>query len=88
MADTWFRQLGAGISPLRSVFNPGPAMCDFWWTEWQCKRLFSEYFCFPLSVSFRQFSRLIFVCLLLLSDGAAGEVGIPSNKAAAAVLSG
>jgi hypothetical protein len=27
-------------------------MWDLWWTRWHCDRVFSEYFGFPLSISF------------------------------------
>ena len=36
-------------------------------------RPFSGYSCFPLSVSFHQYTTLIFIFLLLLSEGQTGE---------------
>jgi len=34
------------------------SMWDLWWTKWRWDRFFSKYFRFPLSVSFRQCSKL------------------------------
>jgi hypothetical protein len=42
---------------------------------------FSEYFNFSLSVSVHQRSTRIFILILLLSEGQAGEVWEPSDKA-------
>jgi hypothetical protein len=34
--------------------RPGQSMWDLWWTRWHCNRLFSEFFGFPLSISFHR----------------------------------
>jgi hypothetical protein len=34
----------------------GQSMWDLWWTKWHWDRFFSEYFSFPLSISFQQCS--------------------------------
>jgi hypothetical protein len=38
------------------VRSRGQSMWDLWWTKWHWDRLFSEYFGFPLSVSFHRCS--------------------------------
>jgi hypothetical protein len=35
---------------------PGQSMWDLWWTKWHWDRFFSEYFGFPLSISFHRCS--------------------------------
>jgi len=40
----------------------------------------SQYFCFPLSLPFHQCCTLIFVLMLILPEGQAGEAWEPSNK--------
>jgi len=40
----------------------------------------SQYCGFPLSVSFQQFSLLIFIYMLLLPEGQTGEAWLPSEK--------
>jgi hypothetical protein len=34
--------------------RPGPSMWDLWWTKWHWDSFFSEFFGFPLSVSFHR----------------------------------
>jgi hypothetical protein len=43
-AVPWLRSLVTGISPRR----------DLWWTKWHWDRFFSEFFGFPLSISFHR----------------------------------
>ena len=45
-------------------YNAGQFLCR---TEWHWGRFSSEYICFPLSVSFHQCSRLIFVCTVIFT---------------------
>lgn len=40
------------------MFDPRPALWELLWTKWHWGRYFSEYFRFPLSVSFRKWSIL------------------------------
>jgi hypothetical protein len=35
-------------------------MWDLWWTKWHWDRFFSEYFGFPLSMSFHQDMMIVF----------------------------
>lgn len=53
-------------------------MWDVWWTKCYVERPFPGYFCFPLSVSFRQYSTFIFISILNLTEQT-GEVWEPSN---------
>jgi hypothetical protein len=48
-------------------------MWDIWWRKWQRGRFFSEYFRFPLSVSFHQDS-------ILFPEGQKSEAWEISNK--------
>ena len=49
---------GSGdLSPVGPI--PGQFVWDLWCAKQYCKRFLSRYFCFPLSVSFHQFSILI-----------------------------
>jgi hypothetical protein len=41
--------------------------------------IFSEYFCFPISISFRQYFTLL-ICMLLISEEQAGEPWRVSNN--------
>ena len=60
---------------------PGQSMWELWWTKWHRERFFPpEYFSFSLSVSFHQCSIFIFIYMLLLPDGQAGEAWEPSKK--------
>jgi hypothetical protein len=45
-----------GYEPHRGVpdSRPGQSMWDLWWTKWHWDRVFSEFFCFPLSISFQR----------------------------------
>ena len=52
---------------------PGQSMCDVRWTEWHWDRFLSQYFGFPPSLSFHQYSTLIFVYVLFLAKGQSGE---------------
>jgi hypothetical protein len=36
--------------------SPGLSVWDLWWTKWHWDRFFSEYFGFPLSISFHRCS--------------------------------
>ena len=47
----------------------GQSMWHLCWTQCHWDRFFSKYFGFPLSVSFHQYSILIFIYMLLLSEG-------------------
>ena len=61
-------------------------MWDLWWTKWHWQIFFSEYFSFPPSVSFHQYSMLIFI-LILLSEGQAGEASYTSIKTVRSLVS-
>jgi hypothetical protein len=45
-----FRPLGAGFPPRGPGFLPRALHVFLWWTKWHWDRLFSEFFCFFLSV--------------------------------------
>jgi hypothetical protein len=52
------------VSRLASDFGKQSSMpdkykCDLWWTTWQWDRISSQYFGFPSSVSFHEYSTLI-----------------------------
>jgi hypothetical protein len=53
-AVPWLRRLVAGLSPGRPGSHPNQSMWDLWWTEWYWDRFSSEFFGFPLSVSFHR----------------------------------
>jgi len=59
---------------------PDHSMWDLWWTKWHCDRFLSQYFCFPLSVSFHQRSIFIFIYRFFLPAGQTGEAWELSNK--------
>lgn len=48
--------------------DPGHTMWDWWWTKWSWDRFFSEYFGFPLSLSFHQGARLLIFLSLTLCN--------------------
>ena len=50
-AVPWLRRLVAGLSGGPASIL-GQSMWDLWWTKWHRDRFFSEYFGFPLSISF------------------------------------
>jgi len=54
MAVPWLRRLVAGFSPQRPGFAPGSVDMGVWWMKWHWNRFFSEFFGFPLSVSFHR----------------------------------
>jgi hypothetical protein len=50
---------GLGVQSLASHCGDpgsrtGQSMWDLWWTKWHWDRLFSEFICFPLSISFHR----------------------------------
>jgi hypothetical protein len=45
-----------GKKPGQAKKIPGRSMWNLWWTKWHCDRSFSEYFGFPLSISFHRYS--------------------------------
>ena len=57
-------------------------MSEWWRTQCHFDRFFSQYFSFPPSVSLHQCCLIIFILILLLSEGQAGEAWAPSNKTA------
>jgi hypothetical protein len=59
---------------------PGQCMWGSYWTKWHWGRVFSEYFAFPLSVSFHKCSIFIFIYMSLFPDGQTGEAWEPSKK--------
>ena len=46
----------------------GQCVRDVWWTKWHWDSFYSDYSCFPLSVSFLSCSTLFFFCVLLLLE--------------------
>jgi hypothetical protein len=55
----WLKRLVAGLPPRGPVSRPVRSMWDLWWSKWHWGRFFSEFFGFPLSISFRHCSTLI-----------------------------
>jgi hypothetical protein len=53
-AVLWLRQLVADLSPRRPGFAPRSVQWDLWWTKWHWDRFLSEFFGFPLSISFHR----------------------------------
>ena len=43
---------------------PAQSTWDLWWTKWHWDRFPSQYFCFPLSLSFHRCSTIIFIYTL------------------------
>ena len=76
-ALSWLRRLVAGLSTRRSWFDPRSVSVG----SVVDKVALSQYFSFPLSLSFHQYCVLIFVIILLLSEGQAGDDWEPSSKA-------
>jgi hypothetical protein len=48
----WLRRLDVGLSPQRSGFEPRSVHVRFVREKWHCDRFFSDFFGFPLLVSF------------------------------------
>jgi hypothetical protein len=73
-----------GRSPIsdseRPFLIPGLFMLILLWTKRNWERIFSKYFGFALSVSFGYCSILIFILILFLSEGRAGEAWQPPNN--------
>jgi hypothetical protein len=63
------RRLVSGLSAQRPGFKPKLVHVRIWWKKCHGESIFSEYFCFSLSVSFHRFSFLIFIYMLLLPEG-------------------
>jgi len=53
--------------------------CHLLWSRWHWGRFFSQYFCFPLSVSFYQCC-IIIIYTFLLPEGQTDEAWEPSKK--------
>ena len=64
------------------------SMWDLWRIKWHRYGFLSQYFGYPMSVSQYQCSVLIFILILLLSEGQAGEGWEPSDKAQLFGISG
>jgi len=62
------------------VRSPSDSTCVTWWTTWHLDRLICKYFGFALSLSFHQSPKLVFVFILILSEGQAGKAGKSSIK--------
>jgi hypothetical protein len=52
---------------------PGQSKWYLWRTKWYWNRLFSQYFCFAMSLSFHQCPTLIFIYMRLIQEGQMGE---------------
>jgi hypothetical protein len=59
MAVPWLKRLVAGLSSRRPAFVPGSVHVAFAGTKWHWDRFISEFFGFPLSISFHHCSILI-----------------------------
>jgi hypothetical protein len=57
---------------------PGQCMWDLWWTPWHWYRFLSAYFDFALPIPSLQCSMVIFIYILLLSEGQTGEAWEPT----------
>ena len=58
----------------------GHSMGDLWRTEYHWDRFVSQYFGFTLALSFYNYSKIIFILILPLSEGRAGEAWKSANK--------
>ena len=67
------RRLVGDLPPESLGFDPRPVCMNLWWTKWFWGRFFADYFRFPFPVSFHECSKLIFIYVLLLSEGQMGE---------------
>ena len=87
----WFRPPPSHTFISRLTLWPAPyrgssasiqdqSMWDLWRIKWHWYRIISQYFGLPCSVSQHQCSILIFILVLLLSEGQAGEGWKPSKK--------
>jgi len=63
-----------------SASIPDQSPWDVWWTNWRWDKFSSDYFGFPLSVSFHQCSIPIFFNTLLLAEEQKSESWDPSKK--------
>jgi len=61
-------------------FSEFKSTWGLWWEKWHWDRIFFDYFRFALSISFHQFSTIIFIYMLLLSEGQTGETWKSSKK--------
>jgi hypothetical protein len=52
----WLRRLAAGLPPRRPGFDPGSVNVEFVVDKVALGQVFTEYFGFPLSISFHRFS--------------------------------
>ena len=75
----WVRQLVFGPLPRRPGFDAGQSILNVLWTECKWDRFFSEYFGFPLSISFQHCSILVFIYMFLLPERKTGEAWEPSK---------
>jgi len=71
----WLRRLAVGLLTGETRVHNGSNCGQHW--EW----IFFEYLYFPLSVSFHQCYVLVFLLILLSSEGQTDETWEPSNKA-------
>jgi hypothetical protein len=80
-ALSWLRRLVAGLSPRRSWFDPRSVSVGSVVDKVALAQVSVRVLQFFLSLSFHQYSVLIFIVTLLLSEGQAGDDWEPSSKA-------
>ena len=61
-------------------FSEVKSTWGLWWEKWYWERIFSDYFPFALLISFHQFSIIIFIYVLRLSEGQTGQAWEPYKK--------
>jgi hypothetical protein len=76
-AVVWLQLLVAGLYMRRSRFEPESLRVGFLVTNVALGQIFSQYFGFPLSVSFPQFCRLVFIYMWLFPQEKMGEAWEP-----------
>jgi len=77
---SWLRWPVVGLSPHRPRLDRMLIDVWLWWTKRHWDRCKSDYFGFPLSLSFHQRPTLVFTYMLLLPERQTDEAWEPSKK--------
>jgi len=68
------------LLPIKAGFDPRSLRVTLMVNKRQWHRLFPEYLRFPQKITFHQYSILIFIVILIFSEGQAGEIWQPSKN--------